>query len=122
MYSPLSVVAGPSKKRLVVNLRHLNQFLWKQSFKCKDIRTALILFEKGDKAFTFDLKSVYHYVGIHKSCWKYLGFIWSVNIVQTYFAFKVLPLACPQHATFLLNFSGLWLSIGGDIVVYILSR
>jgi len=42
--SPLSVVTGPSKKQLVVNLKHLNQFLWKQSFKYEDIRTALMLF------------------------------------------------------------------------------
>ena len=27
----LSVVEGSSKKRLMVNLRHLNRFLWKQS-------------------------------------------------------------------------------------------
>ena len=42
--SPLSVVDGPSKKRLVINLRHLNQFLWKQSFKYEDLRIALMLF------------------------------------------------------------------------------
>lgn len=31
--SPLSVVTtGSGKKRLVVNLRHVNQFLWKKKF------------------------------------------------------------------------------------------
>ena len=34
------------KKRLVVNLRYLNRFLWKQKFKYKDLRTALLLLEK----------------------------------------------------------------------------
>ena len=62
--SPLSVVDGPNKKRLVINLRHLNSFLWKQTFKYEDLRTA------GDQAFTFDLKSGYHHVDIHPSCWK----------------------------------------------------
>ena len=39
--SPLSVVEGPNKKRLVINLRHLSQFLWKQSFKYEDLRCYL---------------------------------------------------------------------------------
>ena len=66
--SPLSVVDGPNKKRLVINLRHLNSFLWKQHFKYEYLRTALLLFEKGDQAFTFDLKSGYHHVDIPQSC------------------------------------------------------
>ena len=44
--SPLSVAEGPNKKRLVVNLRYLNSFLWKQKYE--DLHTALLLFEKGD--------------------------------------------------------------------------
>ena len=44
--SPLSVVESSSgKKRLVINLRHLNRFLWKQKFKYE---VAMLLFEKGD--------------------------------------------------------------------------
>ena len=46
-------------------------------------------FEKGDKAFTFDLKTGYHHVDIHQSYWKYLGFSWDIEGVQTYFIFKV---------------------------------
>ena len=88
--SPLSVVDGPSKKRLVINLRHLNSFLWKQRFKYEDLRTALLLFEKGDMAFTFDLKSRYHHVDIHQSCWKYLGFRWDIDGKETYYVFKIL--------------------------------
>ena len=46
--SPLSVVAnGVGKKRLVVNLRHVNGFLWKQKFKYEDLRVAMMLFEEG---------------------------------------------------------------------------
>ncbi len=47
--SPLSVVENSSgKKRLVINLWHLNRFLWKQTFKYEDLRIAMLLFEKGD--------------------------------------------------------------------------
>eukprot|EP00731_Ephydatia_muelleri_P008337 Em0004g675a len=42
--SPLSVVMnGVGKKRLVVNLRHVNGFLWKQKFKYEDIRVAMAM-------------------------------------------------------------------------------
>ena len=44
--SPLSVVVGRSgKERLVINLRHLNKFLWKQKFKYEDLRVAMLLFD-----------------------------------------------------------------------------
>ena len=46
--SPLAVVEGSSKKRLVVNLRYLNSFLWKQKFRYEDLHTALLLCIKGD--------------------------------------------------------------------------
>lgn len=47
--SPLSVVENSSgKNRLMINLRHLNKFLWKQKFKYEDLRIAMLLFEKGD--------------------------------------------------------------------------
>ena len=40
--SPLSVVeSSTGKKRLVVNLRHLIKFLWKQKFKYEDLRVAM---------------------------------------------------------------------------------
>ena len=43
--SPLSVVENSlGKRRLVINLRHLNCFLWKQKFKYEDLRVAMMLF------------------------------------------------------------------------------
>jgi len=121
--SPLSVVDGPSKKRLVINLRHLNSFLWKQKFKYEDLRTALLLFERGDMAFTFDLKSGYHHVDIHESCWKYLGFRWDMEGVESYFVFKVLPFglssACYFFTKLLRPLVKFWRGHGYRIVVYL---
>ena len=60
--SPLSVVEKSSgKKQLVVNMRHLNQFLQKQRFKYEDLCIAMMLFEEGEFMFTFVLKSGYHH-------------------------------------------------------------
>ena len=86
--SPISVVeSGSGKKRLVVNLRHLNKFLWKQKFKYEDLRIAMLLFERGDYLFSFDLKSDYHHVDIAVVHQKYLGFAWG----GCYYVFTVLP-------------------------------
>ena len=75
--SPLSVVRnGVGKKRLVVNQRHVNGFLWKQKFKYEDLRVAMAMFEKGEWMFSIDLKSGYHHVDVARHHRKYLGFEW----------------------------------------------
>ena len=86
--SPLSVVAnGVGKKRLVVNLRHVNGFNWKQKFKYEDLRVAMMLFEQGEWLCSFDLKSGYHHVDVAKHHCKYLGFEWGRN----FYTFVALP-------------------------------
>ena len=50
--SPLSVVvSSASKKRLVIDLRYLNGYLLKDSFKYEDLRIAMLMFQKGDYLF-----------------------------------------------------------------------
>ena len=90
--SPLSVVTNRSgKKRLVLNLRFLNQFVLKEKFKYEDIRLVMLMFQKEDYMFTFDLKSGYHHIDIHKEHWKYLGFAWGEGPNTKYYVFCVLP-------------------------------
>ena len=74
--SPLGVVEGALKCRLILDLRTVNKCLTAQKFKLDDIRTACKLFQKGDYVVTFDLKSGYHHVDIAEEHWKYLGFSW----------------------------------------------
>ena len=75
--SPLSVVeSSAGKKRLVVNLRHLNRFLYKCKFKYEDLCVAMLRFKKGDYMFSFDLKSGYHHIDIAEAYQKYLEFSW----------------------------------------------
>ena len=74
--SPLSVVTNSSgKKCLVIDLRYLNGYLLKEKFKYEDLRLAMLMFQKGDYLFSFDLKSGYHHVDIHESHWKYLLYV-----------------------------------------------
>ena len=59
--SPLSVVSNSEEKlRLVLHLKHLNQFLRKDWFKYEELRVALLVLRKGNFLFKFDLKLGYH--------------------------------------------------------------
>ena len=75
------------KKRLVVSLKYLNLYLWKDKFKYEDMRSAMEYFEKDGYMCTFDLKSGYHHVDVCESSQMYLGFEWE----QAYYVFTVLP-------------------------------
>ena len=118
--SPLSVVVSSSgKKRLVINLRHLNRFLWKQKFKYEDLRIAMLLLEKGDFMFSFDLKSGYHHVDVTEAHQEFLGFSWGGN----YYVFTVLPFglstACYMFTKLLRPLVRYWRGQGVKIVVYL---
>ena len=64
------------KLRLILDLRYVNSFLSKTSFRYEDIKTAAALFNKGDYFFVFDLRSDYHHIDIAPSYEQYLGFEW----------------------------------------------
>ena len=118
--SPLSVVENSSgKRRLVVNLRHLNRFLWKQKFKYEDLRVAMLLLEKNDFLFSFDLKSGYHHVDIASEHWKYLGFSWE----DRFYVFTVLPFglstACYMFTKLVRPLVRYWRGKGLRIIVYL---
>ena len=61
----LSVAEG-KKKRLVLDLRHVNKFLHKPKFRHKNLDSLSQVFEKGDSFFNWDLKSGYHHVNIYQ--------------------------------------------------------
>ena len=89
--SPLGVVTNSVKKRLILDLRYVNNFLRIPKFKYEDIRTARDIFMLGDWFFKFDYKSGYHHVDILPTHQKYLGFSWTLAGVKKWFVFSVLP-------------------------------
>ena len=122
--SPLSVVVNTKgKKRLVINLRYLNQFLKKESFKYEDLRTLLTLLKTQDYLCKFDLKSGYHHVEITNLHWKYLGFQWGTNDEQQYYVFTVLPFglatACYVFTKLIRPLVKHWRGQGLRAVVYL---
>ena len=90
--NPLGVATNSSgKRRLIVDLRYVNQHLRSCKFKYEDIRTAADLFHQDDWFFKFDYTSGYHHVDIFPEHTKFLGCSWMVNGSLKYFKFTVLP-------------------------------
>ena len=123
IFSPMSVVTNrEGKKRLVLNLRYLNNFLLKERFKYEDIKVAISLFRTAEYAFTFDLKLGYHYMDIHKDHWKYLGFQWGVGSKVRYCVFGFLSFclatACYLFTKLLRQLVKYWRQQGLRVVLY----
>ena len=118
--SPLLVVTSSSgKKRLVINLRYVNRFLWKDKFKYDDMRIALTYFEQGGYLATFDLTSGYHHIDVHEDSQTYLGFEWC----NRFYSFTVLPFglasACYLFTKMLRPLVKFWRGQGIKVVMYI---
>ena len=63
VFNHLSVSIQPNgKKRLILYLRYINNFLIKHRVKYEDWKIALSYFQKGSFKITFDLKSGYHHI------------------------------------------------------------
>ena len=63
--NPITVATNKSgKKRLVLDIRHLNKCLAKFKFKYKDVSVARQLFQKGTHLFSWDLRSAYHHISV----------------------------------------------------------
>ena len=122
--SPLSVVTSTKgKKRLVINLRYLNQYLRRDSFKYEDLRTLMAILMPNDFLFKFDLKSGYHHVEIFQPHWTYLGFSWGSQGHMDYYVFTVLPFglatACYVFTKLLRPLVKWWRGQGLRAVVYL---
>ena len=90
--NPLSVsIQSTGKKRLILDLRHVNFHVWKEKFKFEDIRTACNYLPYDQFMFKFDLKSGYHHLDILQEHQTFLGFFWVINAIRKYFVFTVLP-------------------------------
>lgn len=90
--NPLTVsVQFSGKKRLILDLRHVNVHLCKQAVKYEDMKTLLTYLKKDSFMFSFDLHSAYHHVDIFYPHTTFLGFSWKINGKIRYFKFLVLP-------------------------------
>lgn len=122
--NPLSVNTRASgKQRLILDLRHVNEFILKEHVKFEDWREFHKLIQPGGFLFKFDLKKGYHHVDIDVEHQLYLGFSWNVNNVKKYFVFTVLPFglsSAPGLFTKLLRpLISVWHGQGINIAVFL---
>ena len=112
--NPLSVsIQKSGKKRLILDLRHVNQHLFKSKFRCEDISIAREVLNPG-----------YHHVEIFPEHRQYLSFSWIFSSgVTRHFQFSVLPFglsSAPYLFTRLLKpLVKKWRTEGKSIVVFL---
>ena len=116
--NPLTV-SDKGKLRLVLDLRHMNNYITPKKFRYEDLKMLAEIIEKGDFFVNFDLKSGYHHIDIHPDHQTYLGFSWQGQ----YFVFTVLPFglnsASYVFTKMLRPFIKIWRSAGIKSVVYL---
>lgn len=85
--NPLSVSKNKQgKKRLILDLRKINKYLWKDKFTFEDWKIGIEYFQKDAFCFKFDLSKSYHHIDIFPQHQQFLGFC--VN--GKYYCFTVL--------------------------------
>ena len=123
--NPLSVSKQKSgKKRLILDLRHVNRHIYKNKFKCEDVSIAKEVLKPGDFMFSFDLKSGYHHIDIFPEHKKFSAFAWKFTDSSVrYFMFSVLPFglsSAPYIFTKLLNpLIEKWRGEGKSIILFL---
>lgn len=70
------------KRRFVINLKALYEFVDSPHFKMEDIRCASSLLSRNCFMCVIDLKDAYYAIPIHKKHQKYLKFRWNGNLYQ----------------------------------------
>jgi len=122
--NPLTVADQRKKLRLVLDLRHVNDFLIKQKFQYENLTTLSDMIEKNFYFGTFDLKSGYHHISIAEEFQTYLGFSWTYGDGTTkHFVFLVLPFglstACYVFTKVTRPFVKRWRGFGYISAIYI---
>lgn len=86
--NPLNVTPKKNGKlRLILDLRHVNNFLFIPKFKMDSLKLLHTLLQPDDAMFAIDLAHGYHQVQMHPDAYTYLGFEWEGH----YYVFKALP-------------------------------
>ena len=86
--SPLNVVTRSNgKQSLILDLRHVKQFLIVPSFRMESLDLLTDLADVDDLMLSLDLASGYHQVDMDPRYYTYLGFQWKGE----FYVFRVFP-------------------------------
>ena len=96
--NPLTVsVQSSGKKRLVLDLRHVNKYVDRQKVKFEGVHEALFFANNAKYMYKFDLRHGYHHLNIHNDQLKYLGFSWKQNQIFHVYCFAVRIVISGSH-------------------------
>ena len=121
--NPLTVSEG-EKPRLVLDLRHVNQYLEETRFRYENLETVKKIFGKNYYFCSYDLSSAYHHISVNPDHYKYLGFSWIDEMGRMrYFVFVVVPFglstACYALSKIMRPLVKKWRSAGIRCVAYL---
>ena len=90
--NPLTVAIKDGKKRLVLDLQHMNKAVLQQKCKIEAAETLAQYLPSSKFLYGFDWKSGYHHMDIVNTQWCLLGFSYTDHLGNTrFFVFRVLP-------------------------------
>ena len=89
--NPLSVAENNGKKRLILDLSVLNEFVHYERISLEDQRDWYHMSKHVKYVSTYDIKSCYHQIDMHPESVTFLGFEWEIDGVSAYYVFLVLP-------------------------------
>lgn len=91
--SPLGTVPKPrsEKLRLIINMRYVNGYLARKSFKFEGLQDLADILTPYDYLLQYDLSSGYYHIPLSGRFRTYFGFKWIMNGKTTYFQYRVLP-------------------------------
>ncbi len=105
--NPFTVsVQSNGKKRLIADLRHLNENIDTQKFKLEDLNMALPALRQANYIFSFDFKKAYFHINLDPEVQKYFGFSFTYKGQVYYGYYTVAPFGLntlPQVFTKLLK-------------------
>ena len=89
LVNPLTVAYNRNcKPMLVLDCRHINDYLHQFKVKYEDISVAETLFDNNTFMYTFDLKGAYHHIDIFSEHTTYLGFSCIDKGLKKYYVFN----------------------------------
>jgi hypothetical protein len=116
--NPLTVsVNHKGKERLILDLRHVNQYIEKRKHNFEGVSEAIQYIIKDGYMFKFDRSSGYHHVSIHKDHQKYLGFSWKLKILRNISCFAHFHSVFRLLDMYFLKCYDLWLNTGAHKVI-----
>jgi hypothetical protein len=95
------IVSHNGKRRLVFNLKHLNEFCVQRSCRFGSLAALRRLMRQGDLMWSIDLSDAYHHIGIHRDDQKYFTFALETERGVEYFSTAALNFGwCRSPAIF----------------------